>query len=68
MTSDFIGFNFLPASMQPVTDIRRGYGMTAAAPDPSTTSTATVTGSAITVDKTAVHGVNYGTPIARLEF
>ena len=68
MTSDFTGFNFLPPLAFPVSDAKRGYATGTAMPDPSTTGTTTVAGAAVTVDKTAGHGVEYGAPIARLEF
>ncbi len=69
MTSDFTGFNFLPSSMHPVSDIRRGYVATSAAvPDTSTTGKAGMAGAVITADTTAGHGVTLAQPLLRLDF
>ena len=52
MASDFTGFNFLSAAMHPVSDAKRGYAMGSLAV-PSTTGTASVVGSATSVDTTS---------------
>lgn len=60
MTSDFTGFNFLQAAINPMSDIRRGYGQgDAASPDirrgyemGGAATPASTIGSASTVDTT----------------
>ncbi len=66
MTNDFIGFDFLPSSMHPTADIRRGYVATPAAiPDMGATGKA---GVVMTVDTTAGHGVMSDQHLMRLDF
>ena len=62
MSNDFIGFNFLPSSMHPVSDIRRGYvAGPVAALDAHTTGTTSVVGASITGDTTTQIAANLTT-------
>lgn len=69
MTSDFTGFNFLPSSMRPVAEIRRGYGTgSLALSDMGMTGKANVPGAVITIDKNADQGANLVHHMLRLDF
>lgn len=61
--SDIAGFGFLPASMQPAPDARRGYVV--GAPVPDVTVGTSVAGAAASVDTTLQHGVDTGTNLFR---
>lgn len=68
MTRDFTGFNFLPSSMHPVAEIRRGYETgSLALSDMGVTSKAGVSGAAITIDANADQGVNLVHHMFRLD-
>lgn len=69
MTSDFTGFNFLPSSMRPVAEIRRGYGTgSLALSDMGVTGKVNVSGAAVTIDRTPEQGVNIAQHMLRLDF
>lgn len=69
MTSDFTGFNFLPSSMRPVAEIRRGYGTgSLALSDMGMTGKVDVSGAAITIDKSSGQGVSLVQHMPRLDF
>lgn len=69
MSNDFVGFNFLPASAHPVSDIRRGYAVgPAATSDVNTTGTPSVGGATITGDTTTHHGINLDTSLLSTAF
>lgn len=69
MNSDFTGFNFLPSSMHPVADIRRGYGTgSLTMSDSSMSGNVNAAGAAVTVDKTGGNGVNIFHSMLRLDF
>ena len=69
MTSDFTGFNFLPSSMHPVAEIRRGYGTgSLALSDMGVTGKAGISGTAITINGNADQGLNLVHSMFRLDF
>lgn len=69
MTSDFTGFNFLPASMQPALEAQRGSAMgVTAAPDATPMGTASVAGWANSFDDLTQHVVANTNPGFRKDF